>query len=220
MRALMLMSLTASLLLPAAALADRDDERRAQHREGGVRAEQRAFESRGREERGIERRDDRRDERRAEHRDDRRDDRRAEHRADRQDWRDRDQHRDRRHDDRRDDWRRDRHDDRRDVVIHRDVHRHYYDYDPRRDRRHDRGHRHWRDRWDDGWRHTYYGPRRVIYIGGRDRHHYHLTPSYYAHFYDPFYFHDGVHLHIGCRYHDAWDAIAAGLVIGAIIGEW
>ena len=136
---------------------------------------------------------------REERRDDRRSDRREDHRG---------------HDYDRRDWRDDRRDDRHSEHRHRDRH----DHDWR-----DRDHRHYRDY--DRHHHTYYyspAPRRVIYVNDGYGHyrHYHLRHDYYSHFYDPFYFHNGIHIHAGCHYHHFGDALAAGIVIGAILGDW
>lgn len=171
---------------------DRDDNRnsRAMYSEQGRSA------TAGRDQRDDRRHDDARDQRR-------------DRDQDRRDWRDTDrdqsnrrsdQHSEHQHRDR--DGDRDRH-DRRDW---RDSNnRHYRDYD-----RHDSNY--------------YYSPapRRVIYFNDGHGHyrHYNLRNDFYSHFYDPFYFHGGIHVHAGCHYHHFGDAIAAGIVVGAILGDW
>jgi hypothetical protein len=114
----------------------------------------------------------------------------------------------RRDDDRRNDrhHRRDRDDER---VYYRDEHRHYRDYDayPRRiivD--HPR----------------YEHPRRVIYYVDDYgyRRGYYVSDSYYEHYYDSAYYRHGRHSHIGCHYHGFFDAVAAGIIISAIVGDW
>lgn len=144
-----------------------------------------------------------------EYRDERRHDDSRGRGNDRREWRDDDRRSDRHsgHGHRDRDW-----DDRHDRGS-RDWqdrnHRHYRDYDRHYDRRHT---------------HYYYSPapRRVIYIGDGHGHyrHYHLRHDFHSHFYDPFYFRSGVHIHHGCHYHHFGGAVAAGIVIGAILGDW
>lgn len=182
---------------------DRDDNRnsRAMYSEQGRSA------TAGRDQRDDRRHDGARDQRRDQDRD---------QHQDRRDWRDSD----RDLADRRSDRRSDQHSEHQHRD--RDWDRDHDRYD-RRDWR-DRNHRHYRDydRYDS---HYYYyspAPRRVIYFNdGRGHYrHYNLRHDFHSHFYDPFYFHGGVHIHAGCHYHHFGDAIAAGIVIGAILGDW
>ncbi len=125
-----------------------------------------------------------------------RDDRRGQDyydRRDNDDRRDRDRHHDR---------------DRDDRVYYRDQHRHYRDYDPYP-------------------RHVvverrYHHPRRVIYQSDRWGHHryYYVSDDYWEHYYDHAFYRHGRHLHTGCHYHGFFDALATGIVIGAVIGDW
>jgi len=103
-----------------------------------------------------------------------------------------------------------------------------HQYRERNDDWYDNNHRHFRDynhrdynRHDN---HYYYAPapRRVIYFNDGYGYYrsYHLRNDWNSHFYDPFYFRSGIHLHAGCHYHHFGDAIAAGIVIGAILGDW
>ncbi len=106
--------------------------------------------------------------------------------------------------DSRDDYRRrERHED------YRDNHRHYRDYDPY-------PHRVIVDH------HRYSHPRRVIYYvdDWGYRRGYYVSDSYYEHYYDTVYFYGGRHHHHGCHYDGFFDAVAAGIVISAIVGDW
>jgi hypothetical protein len=101
-----------------------------------------------------------------------------------------------------------RHRDRDNHDYYRDNHRHYRDYAPYP--RHVVVERH------------YNYPRRVIYYTDDWGHHryYYVNDSYWEHYYDHVYYHRGRHIHVGCHYHGFFDALATGIVIGAIVGDW
>lgn len=124
-----------------------------------------------------------------------------------------------------------------------------HDHDGWRDRDHDRDdwrdHDHDRDDWR--YRHYYhtYGrpfpvyqpfpfgyhrintysyvhPRRFIfYVDARGfRHQYWVNDAYWAHYYDPVFYHQGRHIHVGCRYNGFFDGAFAGIAVNTHIGVW